>query len=310
MLKLSKKKLWKLAIFLPIFLLAFSIFYFWRVRQINQTEKLTSNRSGFKELINEPKPTVTPSPPTPTPTLTAQQIAEIKKQTFEAYNQKYGPCRYLPILMYHHIMPKPEAKAIGATNLNVPPEIFREQLDYLLSKGYNFLRLDEMMSGLKNNSLPGKPMVLTFDDNYRDFYTNLYPILKEKNVKATVFVISQYVGGERYTDWWQLSEMAGSGLVLIGDHTLNHPSLPRQTKEEEYNQIVSAKKIIEEQIGVAVNYFAYPYGSVNVTSEQILKENGFLGAVTTIHTTPVCVGLPYELPRYRIGSSSMKAYGF
>ncbi|MGB9637617.1 MAG: polysaccharide deacetylase family protein, partial [Microgenomates group bacterium] len=254
----------------------------------------------------------TPLPPTPTatPTLTPEQVAEIRKKQFEGLNQKYGPCRLVPILMYHHVMEVAAARKIGALSLNVPPEIFRQQMDFLQQKGYRVISLEEMLTGLKNNSLPSKPVVLTFDDGYRDFYENVYPILREKNFKATLFVISQYVGGERYVTWWQLREMAESGLVLLGDHTLNHPSLPSLNKDQEFNQIVSAKKIIEENTGVTVNFFAYPYGSANANARQVLKENGFLGAVTTIPGETQCLGLPYDWQRIRIGAASLSRYGF
>jgi len=258
-------------------------------------------------LLSPSKPTQ--SPPTPTPSLTPQQIAEIKRKEFEAWNNKYGPCKYVPILMYHHVTEASAAKAILATNLNVTPETFRSQIDYLLGKGYTFLRLDEMVDRIKNGSLPNKSVVLTFDDGYTDFYDYVFPILREKGIKATLFVISQYAGGERYAGWGEIKEMSDSGLVLIGNHTLNHHALPSLNKEDEYNQIVSARQIIEEHINRPVLYFAYPYGGVNKVAEQILKEDSFLGAVLTTNLHPQCLGLPYEFSRIRIGEGSMSRYG-
>lgn len=110
-------------------------------------------------------------------------------------------------------------------------------------------------------------------------------------------------------NWNQIKEMADSGLVLIGDHTLSHLSLPSLTPEEIKNQIVSAKNIIEQNIGRKVDYFAYPYGSNNQTAKQILKEAGFAGAVVTTNSAPQCIGLPYELSRIRIGPVSLERYG-
>jgi len=244
-----------------------------------------------------------------TPILTPQQIAEIQRKKFEEWNAKYGPCKWVPVLMYHHVMAPEAAKEINATNLSVAINTFREQMDYLLGKGYHIIGLDEMMAGIRSGSLPGKSVVLTFDDGYRDFYDNVFPILREKGIKATVFAISQFVGGPRYVEWWQLREMSGSGLVLVGDHTLNHLSLPRLSVDEQRNQIVSAKKILEDYVGQKVEFFAYPYGSYNAVSEQILKENGFGGAVTTTNVNPQCAGLPYELSRIRIGGGSLSRYG-
>lgn len=267
-------------------------------------EKTAATSSSFFSTL---KPTQAPS--TPTPTLTPEQIAAIKKKQFDDWNKKYGPCKYIPILMYHHVLDSAAAKAIGAGYLNVPPDIFRQQMEYLINKGYQIIRLDEMISGLRNGSLPTKPAVLTFDDGYGDLYDNLFPVLKEKNIKATVFVISQFVGGGNYLNWGQVKEMSDSGLVLIGDHTLNHLSLLKLSKEEIVNQIVSARLLIENHIGGRVEYFAYPYGGINTLAEQVLKEAGFAGAVVTTNNHPQCLGLPYGFSRIRVGASPLAKYG-
>lgn len=253
-----------------------------------------------------PTPTVTI---TPTPTLTPQQIAEIERKKFAEMNAKYGPCKYVPVLMYHHVMDFPAAREISATKLNVSPETFRQQMDYLIGKGYSVVGLDELLPMISAGSLPAKPVVLTFDDGYRDFYDYVYPVLREKNIKATVFVISQFIGGEMYLEWWQLREIAGSGLVSIGDHTLNHFSLLKLSPEEEKNQIVSAKNVIEQNTGVSAELFAYPYGSADQNARGILKENGFTAAVTTVAGSTQCAGLPYDLQRIRIGEGSLSRYG-
>lgn len=257
----------------------------------------------FANLVAESTPTlIITGTPTPTPTLTPQQV-------FEAMNRKYGPCKSVPILMYHHIMDAKSAKEIKATYLNVTPDVFRQQLDYLLGNGYSFIGLDEMAERIRNNSLPNKPVVLTFDDGYNDFYDNVYPILKEKGIKATVFVISQFVGGGQYFNWNEVKEMADSGLVLVGNHTLNHSSLPKLSRDEEINQIVSAKAVIQDHIGKTTNYFAYPYGSSNQNAKDILRDNGFVGAVTTVIGRTQCLGLPYDWQRIRIGGGSLSRYG-
>lgn len=242
-------------------------------------------------------PTITP---TPTPDY---------KAIFSSMNAKFGPCRYVPVLMYHHLLAPIEAKKINASWMSVPPEVFDQQMNYLRQKGYQTISLAQLMSNLKNNSLPAKPIVITFDDGYRELYDNLFPILKKYNFKATLFLISQFLDGERYLDWWHVREMISSGLVEVGDHTLNHPSLTKDGEAEERNQIFGAKNILEQNLGQTVNVFAYPYGGYNQTSEKILKEGGFMAAVTTKRGNPVCAGLPYEIPRIRIGTSSLSFYG-
>lgn len=288
----------KLKTFVFLFLLAGIVFVAFK---LNPLKKLPVGTTSVS-------PTVIPTI-TLTPTLTPQQIAEIRQKQLEEMNQKYGPCRYVPILMYHHVLSVDQAKNIGASSLNVPPDIFRQQIDYLVGKGYQIIGLDQLLPMIFSGSLPAKPIVLTFDDGYRDFYDVVFPILKEKNVRATVFLISQFIGGERYLVWSQISELAGSGLVLIGNHTLNHKSLPSLDKQTEFDQIVSAKNILQQNTGRNINLFAYPYGNSNDIAKGILKENGFTAAVTTVSGSNQCVGLPYDLQRIRIGGAALFRYG-
>lgn len=298
-----------------ILIFIFLLFFVFKLSKTRSKTFILQDQKGrFSDLVKKdltPMPTVVIFTPTPTatPTLTLQQIAEIQRKQFEDLNQKYGPCKYVPILMYHHVMEAKVAKEIGASGLNVPPDIFRQQIDYLLGKGYQIIGLDDLFAGLATNSLPSKPVVLTFDDGYRDFYDYVFPILKEKNIKATVFLISQFTGGERYLVWAQAREMADSGLVLIGDHTLNHRSLPSVSAEEEKNQIVAAKQIIENYVGRKINFFAYPYGGTNQNARTILKENSFSAAVTTVQGRTQCLGLPYDWQRIRIGSAPLSRFG-
>jgi peptidoglycan/xylan/chitin deacetylase (PgdA/CDA1 family) len=306
----KKKEALTLAVLVLLALGLFNAFlFFWWQKTKSSGGLLVVEPAKGKHFPSPPTPTPTLIPPTPTPTLTPQQLAEIRKRQFEELNRQSGPCRYVPILMYHHVMKAEDAKAIGAGYLNVPPEIFRAQMDYLLQKGYHVIGLDDMVAGIGSGSLPTKPLVLTFDDAYRDFYDYVYPILREKGIKATLFIISQFVGGERYLVWAQIKEMVDSGLVLAGNHTLNHPYLTKLTDFQVKDQIFSANNILRENLGRSVHFFAYPYGGANSLIEQALKEGGFRGAVLTTNQAPQCLGLPYRFSRIRVGASSLTNYG-
>jgi peptidoglycan/xylan/chitin deacetylase (PgdA/CDA1 family) len=286
-----------------------AFFHFWLNRTKEKYPLIDTRPPKAGHFPSPPITTPVLSLPTPTPTLTPEELREIRRKQFGELNQKYGPCRYVPVLMYHHVMEAKDAATLGATYLNVPPEVFRGQMDYLLQKGYRVIGLDEMVEGIRNNSLPAKPIVLTFDDGYRDFYDYVYPILREKGTKATLFVISQFVGGERYLVWPQIKEMVDSGLILPGNHTLNHPYLTKLTDFQIKDQIFSANNILREHLGRSVHFFAYPYGGVNPMIEQALKEGGFQGAVVTTNQAPQCLGLPYRFSRIRIGATSLNRYG-
>jgi len=270
-------------------------------------------KAAEKNENNKTAPLISSSTPTPQvvkESSFAAAIAEAEKREAEKRKKeetrqfiaKYGPCRNIPILMYHHIGDKKNW-------LYVRPEIFRQQMDYLLEKGYTTVTLGEVVAALNSGtSLPAKPIVLTFDDGYRDFFTNAFPILRERNLKATVFVITQLVDGEDYLTWEQLREMKRSGLITIGDHTLSHKDLAALPEEEIRSQILDAKNILENNLGGKTEVFAYPYGDSSSKVTKVLQEGGFLAAVR-VSRGLACAKLPFSLPRIRIGNASLSYYG-
>jgi len=234
------------------------------------------------------------------------RIAEENKKRQEEETKKfiatYGPCRTIPILIYHHVDDKQGSLYVSKTT-------FAGQMDYLVKRGYSTVTLSDVVESLQGlKTLPPKPLVITFDDGYQDNYLNAYPVLREKNMKATFFIISQLVGGGEYLTWQQLGEMAGNPLVTIGDHTLSHKAVAMETETQLTDEIISAKNILESRLGVKVNTFAYPYGSLNVNADKVLKDGGFVAAVTTQRGLS-CAKLPYDLPRIRIGNAGMANFG-
>ncbi len=213
----------------------------------------------------------------------------------------YGPCRWIPILLYHHIDDKPGS-------LYVDTQTFTSQMNYLVEKGYTTMTLPEVVADLPSGQFPPKPVALTFDDGYRDMYNNAYPVLRERNLKATFFLITQLMEGGDYLTWQQAREMAGNPLVTIGDHTLSHRPLPALSDEDIKSEILSSKGILEGQLGVKINVFAYPYGSYTPRADKYLQEGGFAAAVGTQYGVS-CARLPYDLRRVRIGRAQLSSYG-
>ena len=298
-----KKKIF-LLIFLAFGLLIFDlvgtiILKKWpKLLPINHQEKI-ANHSGFTKEIEEAERKAEE----------ARKTEEEKKRKEEETRQfivTYGPCRTIPILMYHHIG---TPGAAGGGWLYVKTEVFSQQMDYLISKGYSPVTLPEIVTGLLGtNTLPAKPVVVTFDDGYRDFHANAYPILRQKNIKATIFLITQLMEGVDYLTWEQARELAGNPLITIGDHTLDHRLMAKMTEDELRNEIINSKNILEANLGKKVNVFAYPFGAVNGRASKILSEAGFMAAVTASRGF-VCAKLPYGLSRIRVGSSPLSSYG-
>lgn len=166
-------------------------------------------------------------------------------------------------------------------SLAVPPQDFDTQMNYLQENGFNTITPDELYASLSGNAeLPDNPVLITFDDGYLDNYQNAYPILKKYNFKATIFVISGYLGVQPgYFNWDQAREMDANG-INIQSHTVNHRSMTDLTDEELIAELVESKKKIETELGHPINFMAYPTGTYNLHIAQLVKDAGYLGAFT------------------------------
>src|SRR5689334_6826747 len=114
----------------------------------------------------------------------------------------------IPILTYHYIANNPNPKDIQRDALSVSPDKFEAQMDYLSKNGFEPITLDTMYAIFHNQThAPIKPVVLTFDDGYIDFYTNVYPILRRFNFHAVSFIPTGLIGGSYYMNWNQIKEI-------------------------------------------------------------------------------------------------------
>ncbi|MCL5958206.1 MAG: polysaccharide deacetylase family protein [Chloroflexi bacterium] len=188
----------------------------------------------------------------------------------------------VPIFMYHYIRVNPNPSDAIGKGLSVAPADFERQMRYLVDNGYQSIGLDQLASALVNNTgLPAKSFVLTFDDGYWDLYQNAYPVLQRYNLKATSFVIADLVGARGYLTWDAIREMAASGSVTYGSHTLNHPDLTQIPLAEVERQIKQSKRILEDRLGNQVTLLSYPSGQYNSSVMGRAQDAGYVAAVST-----------------------------
>jgi peptidoglycan/xylan/chitin deacetylase (PgdA/CDA1 family) len=207
----------------------------------------------------------------------------------------------IPILMYHYVRTVADPGDTIGINLSVTPEKFAAQMQYLADQGYTTLTMAEVRAILAGElPLPPKPIALTFDDGYRDFYTAAWPVLKRHSFKATNYVITSVIGWEQYMTWAMLQELDASGLVEIGSHTRSHPDLRATGKEKRWDEIVGSKAILEEGLGHPVTSFCYPAGYYSAEALADVRRAGYLSAVTTAHGTRQNLQGAFEMPRIRV----------
>lgn len=210
----------------------------------------------------------------------------------------------IPILTYHYIGYNPDVKDTAREGLSVKPEELDEQLGFLQKNGYTPISLDTAYAALKGNtSLPPKPIILTFDDGYIDFYVNAYPIIKKYNFHATEFIPTGLVGGSYYLKWDQIKVMDASGLISFEAHSVTHANLPSLSLEKLRWELTESKKMLENTLGKPVNFMAYPYGANNNLVADEAKKAGYLGATTTISGSVISEGTVFFIPRIKVSGS-------
>lgn len=208
---------------------------------------------------------------------------------------------WVPILMYHHIRVNPRPRDPVWAALNVTSEQLDSQLNYLMMHGYHAITLDELTEVLAGRAtLPDNPVILTFDDGYQTFYDNAFPILQKYHMKAVSFVITGVLTNAAYMTWDEVTKIDKSGLVQFAAHTRQHPSLVYLSPSSLLDEIKGSKDDLEAHLHKPIRWFAYPYGSYNDQVVKVVKDAGFVGAVSTIYGAVQSGDKIYLLPRIMV----------
>ncbi|GAA4520968.1 MULTISPECIES: polysaccharide deacetylase family protein [Nonomuraea] len=199
----------------------------------------------------------------------------------------------VPILMYHSVTDSPNEETKPHS---VRPSDLDEQLAYLAESGFTPLTLGDLVARLNKINgveLPGKPIVLTFDDGYADFHTKALPLLERHAFPATVFLTSGWVAdagkdaaGRPLDDmlsWTQAREAAQTGIE-IGGHSHSHPQLDQLPGEELRQELRRNKGLLEDKLGTPVATMAYPYGYSSARVRREVRKAGYFAACAVNNT--------------------------
>jgi peptidoglycan/xylan/chitin deacetylase (PgdA/CDA1 family) len=212
------------------------------------------------------------------------------------------------VLEYHHVCDDVDEEGWSYA---VPVAEFKEQLDYLQAQGYTTISMQDFVRAKKGKQeLPEKPVILTFDDGYEDNYTVLLPMLEERGMKATVYMVTNSIGRKGYLSWNQLRDMQNRGIEL-GSHTANHQPLTTLDREKQAEEMKLSKLLMEWNGLKTIFTFSYPNGDYDEGMPELLKENEYLTAVTgdgglnTFKTNPYLLQRT-NIPHPRLGLTEFK----
>jgi peptidoglycan/xylan/chitin deacetylase (PgdA/CDA1 family) len=210
----------------------------------------------------------------------------------------------VPVLMYHEIAGITATPA--PSSFAVTPEAFADHVAYLHDAGFTAITagaLAEILAG-GAGSLPERPVVISFDDGYSDFYDQALPLLKQYGHTATVFQTTERIGVERpdrraMMSWREIAEVAEAG-VEIGAHTMTHPQLDQLPAKELREELHGSKSLIEDHLGMAVPGLSYPYGYSNDKVRQMARELGYTYAYAVDNAMTTSGADQFALPRLTV----------
>lgn len=194
----------------------------------------------------------------------------------------------LTILMYHKIDELPA----GVRNRGnfVSPRRFEEQMDAVLSWGYRTIGFEQWLD-YRNGvavTLPARPLIVTFDDGYTCFDDRAWPVLRAREMSATVFLVASQIGGANVWDEGEvrLPLMNADRIralqlegVKFGSHSVMHRALARIPAEDAFRELAQSRWTLSELLGRDVDVFAYPFSNQNAAVRALAQQAGYRCAV-------------------------------
>ena len=209
----------------------------------------------------------------------------------------------VPILLYHHIGSLPADASRAQRRWTLTPKKFDDQMRWIAKHGFHPITVVQLNDYLKRGlSLPAKPIIISFDDGWKDQYSAAFPILKKYNFLATFFIITDSVGHSAYMNWSEVSKLSDSGMD-IESHSRTHERLSILSPKEAWREIDGSKRILESHLHKPVTVFAYPFGSYDDKVIAMVEEAGYDTAITVNGLNNGYLfraDQTYVLPRYAI----------
>lgn len=268
------------------------------LRSLPSPEAASEGRPSLTPMASPA--TSAPAPAAPSPTAPAPSVPFFQ----EPLPPGDGVPRalHVPILMYHYISNPPPGADRYRLDLSVRPPMFEAHLQYLRHAGYETVSLSDLILHLtQGHPLPPRPIVLTFDDGYRDAYEEAFPMLLRYGFRGTFFVLTGRAdaGDPRYLSWEQIREMSAAGMD-IQLHGREHIPLSGRDDAFLFYHVIGGKQSIEAHTGRPVRFFAYPSSDYDAHLIRFLDGYQFWGAVTTHYGADERLENRFLWPRVRI----------
>lgn len=224
-----------------------------------------------------------------------------------------------PILMYHHVEPKPFEPRPRFSSSYVSRAEFSDHLDWLADKNFEVLSLTDALARADRGEPAARTAVLTFDDGCKCFLEHSVPELERRSMNATVFVVSGRLGADNAWDVTrgertetllsseELQDLERRGFE-IASHSRSHADLTGIRGEELALEAAGSKRDLDGVLQRPVETFCYPYGHFDSAAKLAVREAGYRAAVSVYGMAGVSAADPMALPRavVRPGNSRLE----
>jgi peptidoglycan/xylan/chitin deacetylase (PgdA/CDA1 family)/SAM-dependent methyltransferase len=257
--------------------------------RIQLFQRVEARETGAVRSL-EPETVVRAEPAPPEPKVAASILWGGRKGG-RAASRESPPAgtRRLPILTYHRVAP---AASAALAPYNVKPEDFERQLRYLADNGFHSVSLERWRAAAASRRpLPGRAVLITFDDGLRDFLTHAWPALRRHGFTATVFLVAGLIGdsnrwdsahGERVPllDWDEIRHLRDEGADF-GSHSTTHRPLTRLPVAEVVAEAARSRATLEQGLERPVTAFSYPYGEFDGAVQHLVGACGYVFGLST-----------------------------
>jgi peptidoglycan/xylan/chitin deacetylase (PgdA/CDA1 family) len=219
----------------------------------------------------------------------------------------------LPVLMYHHVSPKPGL-------VTCSPENFRAQMAWLAEHGWRTLSTAEFAAALASGEIPKKSVLVTFDDGYLDNWVYAHPVLAEFGQRATIFLITGWLGDglvrphagqvgtpdvpthkqamaaaaegkldSAFLRWSEVEAMCAAGTFDFHSHTHTHTRWDRMVADPAArdaalaDDLAASRATLSARLGEAAPHLCWPQGYFDAAYQRVARAAGFTHLYTTEH---------------------------
>jgi len=200
--------------------------------------------------------------------------------------------RFPKAFAFHDILLKPPYTSASDVSLS-QFVTFLDEADIL---GLRFVSIDDWLK----LSPESNEILLTFDDGFESFYLLVYPILRERNIPAVLFMLGGFTGAQPSWDYRagrrnhlthdEITELKADPLITICSHSRTHPDLRRLSDRKLTSELRPA-------VPGAGQHFSYPFGAFNRRVIEFVETHGYKSAFCTLDGDPAKWVKPMAIPR-------------